>query len=104
FLEKTRGIDPDGVSSIGASADRILERLGDPAGSAVYRARGLVVGYVQSGKTTNFTAVIAKAIDAGYRLIIILSGTTNLLRDQTQRRLDTELVGVENILRGVTDP
>src|SRR5439155_4938810 len=56
------------------------------------------------GKTTNFTAVIAKAIDAGYRLIIVLSGITNLLRNQTQRRLDMELVGVENILRGVSDP
>ena len=61
------------------------------------------MGYVQSGKTTNFTALIAKAIDAGYRLIIVLSGTTNLLRNQTQRRLDMELVGRENILRGAHD-
>ena len=103
FLARTRKIDPDGINSIEASADRILERLGDPAGSEIYKARGLVVGYVQSGKTTNFTAVIAKAIDAGYRLIIVLSGTTNLLRNQTQRRLDMELVGVENILRGTAE-
>ena len=39
-----------------------------------YQAKGLVVGYVQSGKTANFTGVIAKAIDAGYRLIIVLTG------------------------------
>jgi hypothetical protein len=103
FLDKTRGIDSHGINSIEASADRIIERLGDPAGSDIFKARGLVVGYVQSGKTTNFTAVIAKAIDAGYRLIIVLSGTTNLLRNQTQRRLDMELVGVENILRGTDD-
>jgi hypothetical protein len=82
---------------------QIVERLADPAGSKIYEARGLVVGYVQNGKTTNFTAVIAKAIDAGYRLIIVLSGTTNLLRNQTQRRLDMELVGIENILRGASE-
>ncbi len=35
---------------------------------------GLVVGYVQSGKTANFTALIAKAVDAGYKSIIVLSG------------------------------
>jgi len=104
FLARQGKIDGDGINSIEASADRVVERLGDPASSQIYKARGLVVGYVQSGKTTNFTAVIAKAIDAGYRLIIILSGTTNLLRNQTQRRLDMELVGLENILRGATDP
>lgn len=75
----------------------------DPASADIYQARGLVVGHVQSGKTTNFTAVIAKAIDAGYRLIIVLSGTTNLLRNQTQRRLDMQLVGRENILRGSSE-
>ena len=104
FLTRRPGITPDAVNAIGASADRILSRLADPASPDIYKARGLVVGYVQSGKTTHFTSVIAKAIDAGYRLIIVLSGTTNLLRNQTQRRLDMDLVGVENILRGATDP
>ena len=64
----------------------------------MYQARGLVVGYVQSGKTANFTGVIARAIDAGYRLIIVLAGTTNLLRSQTQRRLDKQLIGRELLL------
>ena len=50
---------------------------------------------MQSGKTANFTAVIAKAADAGYRLIIVLAGTLNILRDQTQRRIDRELLGWE---------
>ncbi|MBK8541816.1 MAG: hypothetical protein IPL60_17720 [Ardenticatenia bacterium] len=62
-----------------------------------------MVGYVQSGKTANFTGVVAKSIDAGYRLIIILTGTVDLLGEQTQRRFDMELVGQENILRGI-DP
>ena len=53
--------------------------------------RGMVIGYVQSGKTTNFTAVIAKAADAGFRLIIVMSGLTKSLRKQTQKRLDQQL-------------
>jgi hypothetical protein len=53
------------------------------------------MGYVQSGKTANFTGVVARAADAGYRLIIILAGTWNILRNQTQRRLDKELLGKE---------
>ena len=56
---------------------------------------------MQSGKTANFTGVIAKAIDAGYRLVIVLTGTIDILREQTQRRLDMELVGEENILQAL---
>jgi hypothetical protein len=51
------------------------------------------MGYVQSGKTANFTGVVARAADAGYRLIIILAGTWNILRNQTQRRSDKEFLG-----------
>ena len=50
-----------------------------------------MLGYVQSGKTANFTATIAKAADAGYRLFIVLSGVHNALRRQTQLRLDQQL-------------
>jgi hypothetical protein len=68
-----------------------------------YQSKGLVVGYVQSGKTANFTGVIAKALDAGYRFIVVLSGTMDLLRNQTQRRIDMELVGKEQIRRHAGD-
>jgi hypothetical protein len=106
YLADTARWDADTIASIDASTTRVLQRLARPTRENAYQSRGLVVGYVQSGKTANFTGVIAKAIDAGYRLIIVLTGTTNLLRSQTQRRLDKELVGVENILRRVdpTDP
>jgi hypothetical protein len=60
-----------------------------------YQSKGLVVGYVQSGKTANFTGVIARAADAGYRLFIVLAGTMDILRQQTQRRIDKELIGRE---------
>ncbi|MZE80334.1 Z1 domain-containing protein [Streptomyces xinghaiensis] len=98
-----KGWDADAVANLDEAAERVVERLADPTAEQPYQSRGLVVGYVQSGKTANFTGVIAKAVDAGYRLVIVLGGTLNLLRAQTQRRLDMELVGRENILRGASE-
>ena len=97
------GWDPDAIPKLDTATTRVVERLSDPTRPQAYQSKGLVVGYVQSGKTANFTGVAAKSIDAGYRLIIVLTGTIDLLRKQTQRRLDMELVGIENIFLGV-DP
>jgi hypothetical protein len=74
-------------------ANRIVSLL-DPPGGDMVDTRGLVLGYVQSGKTTSFMSVIAKAADAGYRVFIILSGITDNLRSQTQARVDEMLVGM----------
>ncbi|MBO4258041.1 Z1 domain-containing protein [Streptomyces griseorubiginosus] len=102
YEEKLRdkGWSNAAIASLDEASRAVVERLTDPEQSAARQAKGLVVGYVQSGKTANFTGVTAKSIDAGYRLVIVLSGTLNLLRAQTQRRLDMELIGQENILRG----
>ena len=89
-----------GVEDLARATFKVVERLGRPERREVVQSRGLVVGYVQSGKTANFMGVIARAIDAGYRLIIVLAGTTNLLRGQTQRRVDKQLVGRE-LLTGI---
>src|SRR5262249_19801342 len=62
--------------------------------------RGLVLGYVQSGKTANYTALIAKAADAGYRLFVVLSGIDNGLRRQTNIRLKREFVGYNDARPG----
>ncbi|MFF0631886.1 Z1 domain-containing protein [Nocardia sp. NPDC004151] len=102
-LLENKGWPAHAVDGLDDATDRVVERLADPAADAAYQAKGLVVGYVQSGKTANFTGVIAKAVDAGYRLIIVLGGTLNMLRAQTQRRLDMELIGRENILRGANE-
>ncbi|MFF4965266.1 Z1 domain-containing protein [Streptomyces sp. NPDC001037] len=101
-----KGWSEAAIASLDEASRAVVERLTDPEQEARRQAKGLVVGYVQSGKTANFTGVTAKALDAGYRLIIVLGGTLNLLRAQTQRRLDMELIGQENILRGAdpTDP
>ncbi|MET9189919.1 Z1 domain-containing protein [Streptomyces tendae] len=97
---RDKGWSEAAIASLDQASRSVVERLTDPEQESARQAKGLVVGYVQSGKTANFTGVAAKAIDAGYRLVIILGGTLNLLRAQTQRRLDMELIGQENILRG----
>jgi len=86
-------LKPSQVDSVSDESLRIIGKT-TPIGRAEYQCRGLVVGYVQSGKTANFTAVAARAADVGYRLIIVLSGIHDSLRNQTQRRLNKELVGV----------
>jgi hypothetical protein len=75
------------------SSSTILGLLDPPASQVAFSSRGLVLGYVQSGKTTNFIATAAQAADAGYRLIVVLSGVTNNLRKQTQDRLERSLTG-----------
>jgi len=80
------------LRSLDETTDRILGQL-EPPDTEKFDIRGLVLGYVQSGKTANFTALIAKAADVGYRLIIVLSGIDNGLRRQTQIRLNKELTG-----------
>jgi len=79
------------IDSLDLSSDRVLAHLGDPNSTTSFNVRGLVVGYVQSGKTANFSALIAKAVDAGYKIVIVLSGLHNTLRQQTQHRLQRDL-------------
>ncbi len=85
------------MDSVSAESFRVLQYLPDPKTSTPFQGRGLVVGYVQSGKTANYTAVAARAVDAGYRMVIVLSGTHDSLRNQTQNRLERELVGDQSI-------
>lgn len=92
FLIDTKGWPSVRVRSLDDATDRILEQL-EPPKTERFNIRGLVLGYVQSGKTANYSALIAKAVDVGYRLVIVLSGIHNALRQQTQRRLSAELVG-----------
>lgn len=85
--------EPQQVDSVGAESLRVLRHMHDPLRNAPFQGRGMVVGYVQSGKTANYTAVAARAVDAGYRLVIVLSGIHDSLRNQTQNRLERELTG-----------
>lgn len=86
---------PVEVTSIKQSSDIILDHIADPKSDKYFNKQGLVIGDIQSGKTANYTAVINKAIDAGYKIIIVLAGLTRDLRNQTQKRLDLEVLGYE---------
>ncbi|MCK6680984.1 MAG: Z1 domain-containing protein [Thermoanaerobaculia bacterium] len=83
------------VDALDRATDKILELLEDPMREGPWDRRGLVVGHVQSGKTGNYTGLICKAADAGYKIIIVLAGLHNNLRSQTQMRLDEGFLGYE---------
>ena len=73
--------------------DKILDHLEDPHKVGAWERRGLVVGHVQAGKTENYIGVMCKAADAGYKIIIVLGGLLNSLRNQTQKRIDSDFLG-----------
>jgi hypothetical protein len=74
YLIDRLGWNQADVGSLDDATDRIISHLEDPRqqGPAQFDVRGLVMGYVQSGKTANFCALAAKAADVGYKLVIIL--------------------------------
>lgn len=74
---------------------KIMSYLGDPNEESAFSVRGLVVGDVQSGKTSNYLGLITKAADAGYKVIFILTGTIESLRKQTQIRVEEGFVGYD---------
>jgi len=84
------GWSTEDVSDLDEASNVVLASCQSPW-EPTSNGRGMVVGFVQSGKTTNFTAVIAKAADSGFRLIIVMSGLTKSLRSQTQVRLNAHL-------------
>lgn len=95
FLRSQPKWKPHQVDSVAEESLRIIVKT-TAIERQEFQCRGLVVGYVQSGKTANFTAVAARAADVGYRLIIVLSGIHDSLRNQTQKRLNSELVTLGN--------
>ncbi|HUX63163.1 Z1 domain-containing protein [Sulfuricella sp.] len=93
FLE--RKMSTTAVDALDKSTDKILALLEDPNRDGIWDRRGLVVGHVQSGKTGNYSGLICKAADAGYKIIIVLAGLHNNLRAQTQIRLEESFLGYE---------
>lgn len=98
FLE--RKMSTTAVDALDKSTDKILELLEDPNREGVWDRRGLVVGHVQSGKTGNYSGLVCKAADAGYKIIIVLAGLHNNLRSQTQIRLEESFLGYETSFAG----
>jgi hypothetical protein len=71
------------------SSSSILSKGVSP--TVVSRHAGLVVGYVQSGKTLSFTTVMALARDNGFQLVIVVAGTSKPLLNQSTQRLRRDL-------------
>lgn len=86
---------PDVVTNLHDLTDMVLERIEDPNRPDKWDRRGMVVGSVQSGKTANYTGLINKAVDAGYKLVIVLAGIHSNLRSQTQLRIDEGVLGFD---------
>ncbi|AMN44718.1 Z1 domain-containing protein [Rhodoplanes sp. Z2-YC6860] len=90
------GWPPLVAGTLDRSMDELLDLLGDPQTTGRWKRRGLVVGDVQSGKTASYAALICKAADAGYKMVVLLAGTLENVRRQTQERLDEAFVGLDS--------
>ena len=91
------GFEPKVIENIESSCEQILARCANPKTTApTERKKGLVVGDVQSGKTANYLGLINMAYDYGYRIVVLLAGTTNSLREQTQKRTDSGVIGAKS--------
>lgn len=95
WLEEEKDFAPAVLRRLDSVTDEIVKRLEDPQREGRWDRRGMVVGQVQSGKTANYTGLICKAADAGYKLIVVLAGIHNSLRSQTQLRLDEGFIGFD---------
>jgi hypothetical protein len=100
YLE-SGALAPQVVATLDGVTDELLDYAGDPQDATTGSRRGMVIGHVQSGKTTNYSALICKAADAGYRTIILLAGITNTLRSQTQERLDQTFIGKKSVFHAL---
>ncbi|MCM8871744.1 MAG: Z1 domain-containing protein [Paludibacteraceae bacterium] len=74
----------------------LMNCLGDPKERLTKQRKryGLVLGDVQSGKTSTYSGLICKAADAGVKVVILLAGITETLRQQTQERIEEDIVGL----------
>ncbi|MDE1874540.1 MAG: Z1 domain-containing protein [Patescibacteria group bacterium] len=93
FLIDKRAWPKATVGTLAETSLDLVRWLPKPEAVDSFRTQGLVVGYIQSGKTAAMAALIARAADEGYKLFIILSGLWKDLRSQTQRRFDQEITG-----------
>lgn len=82
------------IMTLGNDTRRILDALGDPSQPGTWDRRGLVLGHVQSGKTSNYAGLLCRAADAGYKLFIVITGIHENLRAQTQQRINEGFINL----------
>ena len=90
------GWPPLVTATLDRATDEFLDLLGNPADTGAWKRRGLVMGDVQSGKTATYAALMCKAADAGYGMVILLTGMLENVRRQTQERLDAAFIGFDS--------
>lgn len=95
YLQDEKNYPETVLNQLDKLTDRTLDGLFNPNLHGLISKYGLVVGQVQSGKTSNYTGLICKGADAGFKLIIVLAGIHNNLRSQTQLRLDEGFLGFD---------
>lgn len=86
FLSLT-GIPDDGISTIYSNAAKTLSYCPNPKNTSLQQETGIVIGKVQSGKTSNFISLISLAFDNGYDIAIVLGGTKKPLLKQNSDRI-----------------
>jgi hypothetical protein len=96
YLEQEKNLRDKDLDAVDEQTDAIIDRIQNPAEPGEWDVRGMVVGSVQSGKTANYVGVTTKALDAGYKVVIILAGIHNNLRAQTQERVDEGILGFDS--------
>ena len=75
---ETQGLPKNVVAAIDDATNKILDHTSDPESEVQnFDKRGMVVGHVQSSKTTDYTGLICKAVDMGYRIVIVIAGLDN---------------------------
>ena len=96
YLIDEKHFSPNVVSTLGEETldANIMNYLGNPNSSSPFLKRGLIIGDVQSGKTSTYIGLICKAADAGYKVFILLTGTIESLRQQTQERVEEGFIGI----------
>lgn len=96
YLSKD-GFAQKAIDNIESTCEEVLSQCANPKCITGYdQKRGLVMGDVQSGKTANYLGLINMAYDYGYRIVVLLAGTTNSLRLQTQKRTDKGVIGAKS--------
>nr|WP_281173979.1 Z1 domain-containing protein [Carnobacterium gallinarum] len=96
YLEHVSEYSTNVITSISNNMDKVMNSIGDPLSDTSFFSKGLVIGDVQSGKTGNFIALMNKAADAGYNMIVVTTGTIEKLRRQTQERIEQGFGGFDS--------
>ena len=102
YLIDIKHFSPNVVNTLGDETldEKLMNCVGNPKSESNFLKRGLIIGDVQSGKTSTYIGLMCKAADAGYKVFILLTGTIESLRRQTQERVEEGFVGIDMSSKG----